>query len=455
VVSLKTGWPGTGFHRQVRFKESRPQIGGVAVRSDHRLVIRTRHALMVAIALVVSGLLPAAPAGAQAPSLGDFKLRATTVDLQSRVNALGTRLLRSGVQPLLAEANRTAVESGPCKDDAFGDIPAGSRWFCFDRPDAGEGGGHVEWIPQGVSTVADAQEDGLWGDREALLVSWYDSAVAPKKGVRITFLEPNTRKYRHVLLVYPYMDAGGRLTYEIVGRPQGGIHAGGILWYGNYLYVVDTRRGIRVFDMRHIFDLQRSPSGDTSDRTGIGWRSGKYRGFGYRYVMPQVDAWVNAAGPDNDEPGFSCSGSGAPRFSYMALDRSEVPDRLVTGEYCDASNDVGRVARWPLDGQTGRLRVEPGDGLVYATEAHRLARNQIQGAVSYGGTWYLSRSNGSTQNGQLIVARPDAQPVGSLHATETRRAGIGPEDLSFWPARNQLWTVTEHAGRRMLYGVPR
>lgn len=39
--------------------------------------------------------------------------------------------------------------------------------------------------PQGVTTVADAQADGLWGNREALLVSWYDhkDSLAPKKGV--------------------------------------------------------------------------------------------------------------------------------------------------------------------------------------------------------------------------------------------------------------------------------
>ena len=395
--------------------------------------------------------LPAtAPASAQAPSLADFKLRQTELDLQARVNALDRRLITSGVEPLLAEANRTAVANGRCMDDAFSDIPPGSRWFCFDRSDAGEGGGRVEWIPQGVSTVADAG-----AGPESLLVNWYDSAVEPKKGVRVTFLDPNREKYRHVLLVYPYMAASGDPNYEIVGRPQGGIHAGGILWYGNYLYVADTRRGIRVFDTRYIFDLQRSPNGDTTDRARIGLAAGKYRGFGYRYVMPQVDAWVNAAGPDNDDPGFSCSGLGAPRFSYMAVDRSENPNRLITGEYCDRSNDVGRVARWPLDGQTGRLAVDPADGLVHAREAHRLAANQIQGAVSYGGTWYLSRSNGSTQNGQLIVAAADAAPTGSLRATETRRAGIGPEDLSFWPARNELWTVTEHAGRRMLYGVPR
>jgi hypothetical protein len=98
-------------------------------------------------------------------------------------------------------------------------------------------------------------------------VSWYDDAVAPRKGVRVTFLDPNTKRYRHVLLVYPYIRKNGWPSYEIVGRPQGGIHAGGILWYGNYLYVVDTRRGIRVFDMRYIFDLQKSSRGRPGTRS--------------------------------------------------------------------------------------------------------------------------------------------------------------------------------------------
>jgi hypothetical protein len=413
----------------------------------------TKH-LIPLIVFVAVGLLTS-EAGAQAPTREDFKLRQTTLDLPARVNALDARLAKSGVQRLLAAANRPAVENGPCKDDAFAGIPPGSRWFCFDPTDAGEGSGQVEWIPQGVSSVADAQEDGRWGEREALLVSWYDSAVEPKKGVRISFLDPSTRKYRHVLLVYPYLAADGRPTYEIVGRPQGGIHAGGIAWYGNYLYVADTTRGIRVFDMRYIFDLAASADGDTSDKGRIGWSGGAYRGFCYRYVMPRVDAWVNAAGPDNDDPGFNCSGTGAPKFSYTAVDRSETPDRLITGEFCDDSGDVGRVARWPLDGATGRPLADPADGLVHASEAYRLARDEIQGAVSYGGTWYLSRTERRAGNGQLILARPDASPEGTLRPTQTRTAGIGPEDLSFWPGQGLVWTVTEFAGRRMLYGVPR
>jgi hypothetical protein len=406
---------------------------------------------LLQVTLLAAALLaPAATAGAQAPSLGDFQLRRTTVDLQARTDALAQRLIPSDVGDVLADANRPAVENGPCRSDAFPGIPTGSAWYCFDPADSGSGQGQLEWIPQGVTTAADAADPP---DRDALLVSWYDDSVAPEKGVRISFLDPATDRYRHVLLVYPYIAAGGRPTYEIVGRPQGGIHAGGILWYGDYLYVVDTTRGIRVFDMRAILDLETSPAGDTSDKQRIGWAAGAYRGFGYRYVMPQVDAWVNAAGPDADL-GPHCPGVRAPKFSYMGVDRSEEPDRMITGEFCDDTGDDGRVARWPLDAATGRPAVSA-DGLVHASEAYRLPANQIQGAVSLGGTWYLSRTNRRDRAGELIVAEPDASPTGSLRATATRPAGIGPEDLSYWPAQDRLWTVTEFAGRRMLYGVPR
>jgi hypothetical protein len=202
--------------------------------------------------------------------------------------------------------------------------------------------------------------------------------------------------------------------------------------------------------MRSIFDLAKSPNGDAKDTKRIGRQNGVYYGFGYRYVMPQVDAWVNAAGPDNDGK-FACKGTGAPKFSYMSIDRSEVPDRLVTGEYC-SSKDPGRVARWPLDGASGLLM--PGaDGHVHPTDAYRLPDHNVQGAVSYGATWYLSRSHGQ-HAGQLLLAKPDASPQGTLQPTDARPAAIGPEDLSFWPGHKEVWTVTEHAGRRVLYAAP-
>jgi hypothetical protein len=402
----------------------------------------TSHHVRTILAALAMLWLAATPARAQAPKPADFELR-PSASLQGRVDALAGKLRTSGVDSVLGEANRTATANGACRAQAFPGIPAGSRWFCFDAQDTGnvDRPDAVEWIPQGTSSSADAG-----GGRDALLVSWYDARTEPTKGVRVSFLDTATGKYRHVLLVYPYSDAGGKPNYEIVGRPQGGIHAGGIAWYGNRLYVADTTRGVRVFDLRFVFDLAASPNGDTSQPAQIGRHGSRYMGFGYRYVLPQVGAWVNAAGPDNDGD-FTCAADGAPKFSFAAVDRSAGPHRLVTGEYCD-SGALGRVARWPI-AASGDL--QPGaDGNVHATEALRLPQQNIQGAVSIGDAWYLSRSRGSATAGQLLLATAAG---GSLNVTATRTAGIGPEDLSYVPDR--VWTVTEHAGRRMLYGVPR
>jgi hypothetical protein len=393
-------------------------------------------------------LAAVAPAAAQAPRLDDFRLRPGATELPARVEALAGRLGRAGVPEILDAANRPASANGDCRATAFPTPPAGSRWYCFDPADSGsiEQPEASEWMPQGVTTSADAG-----GDREALLVSWYDKRHAPAKGVRVSLLDPATNRYRHVLLVYPYLDADGAPSYEIVGRPQGGIHAGGVVWYGRRLYVVDTQRGIRVFDTDRIFDLAASENGDTSDTTRIGRHGSTYHAFGYRYVMPQVGAWVNAAGADNDGD-FTCTANGAPKFSSIGLDRSESPHRFVTSEYCNAGA-YGRVARWPLDSATGDLQVAA-DGQAQADEAHRLPVHNVQGAVSNAGTWYLSRSRGADSQGQLVPATPSATPTGTLTAGAARDAGIGPEDLSYWPGRDELWTVTEHPGRRMLYAVP-
>ncbi|MER7703102.1 hypothetical protein ABTX81_09415 [Kitasatospora sp. NPDC097605] len=48
-------------------------------------------------------------------------------------------------------------------------------------------------------------------------------------------------------------------------------HAGGILWYGNLLYTVDTTKGLRVFDLETVFEAATGKSDvcglDASDGT--------------------------------------------------------------------------------------------------------------------------------------------------------------------------------------------
>ncbi len=316
-----------------------------------------RHPLATAVAVALASAATAASTDAAVTAdPSDYVLRRGEAPDSSALVGLTKTLEKSGVQALLnAKGNRKLGHKGGCRKAAA--VPPNADWYCFNPGDTKT----KEWIPQGVSGVSDAQEDELWGSAKPLLVSWYDADKrAPHKSVRVTFVNPANNTYRHVLLVWPYAQRGtGAPTYEPVGThgTDTGIHAGGIAWYGNRLYVADTNRGVRVFDMRVILDLGASANGTTTGRDKVGLHGKTYYGYGYRYVMPQTGSWVNA------KPiGKRCDGAGAPVHSYLSIDRSKVPDMLVSGEYCDRATDPdagkdGRLGMWPLQ-STG---AEPGD----------------------------------------------------------------------------------------------
>ena len=89
-----------------------------------------------------------------------------------------------------------------------------------------------------VTTSADASADGQYEGKTVILTSWYYRGPGVNKGVRVSFVDyanPSAPRYRHVLLVEPYTDAPGNPNFRTVP-----VHAGGIVWYGHYLYVADT-----------------------------------------------------------------------------------------------------------------------------------------------------------------------------------------------------------------------
>lgn len=148
-----------------------------------------------------------------------------------------------------------------------------------------------------------------------------------------------------------------------------------------------------MFDMRRIMDLNPDGDADTNDEQQagltsnvkndrrIGRHDNVFYSFGYRYVMPQVGAWVHA------NPGGSgdACGDGEPNFSYLSVDRSTTPDILIAGEYCNREQGLGRVAKWPLDGDTGRLRYQRvgDDDIVHTSEVYRLPETNLQASVGY------------------------------------------------------------------------
>ncbi len=332
---------------------------------------------------------------------------------------LDARLPNVQVSTVVGDANRAATT---CQADAANLLAA----FCWNSGDNTV----AYWMPQGVTTTADALETGQYDGVTAILVSWYDNGSdGIDRGVRVSFVDysdPAAPTYRHALLVEPYDRSDGRVSYRAVK-----IHAGGIFWYGHHLYVADTGAGFRVFDLGHIWES------DLSDETAIGWQSdGTYQAYGYRYVVPQKLSYHST----------TLNGYPELRFSFAGLDRTSTPDSVLVGEYGYPGAGT-RLVRYPID-YTTRMFRENADGYAYATEAYDVSVTSMQGVSGINGRFYLSTSDGDANRGDLGIFVPGNDVV--LHYDVLP---IGPEDLSYWAARDELWSVTEYAGTRSVFAI--
>ncbi|GAB1213853.1 hypothetical protein ATERTT37_003006 [Aspergillus terreus] len=280
----------------------------------------------------------------------------------------------------------------------------------------------TKWIPQGMSSSGDALAVGTYEGRDVWLVSWYqDEGDA---NVRVSFIDRATHKYRHVLLVEP--NAKDNFT----SVP---IHAGGIAWYGNALYVVDTSKGLRVFDMDNLWEVA------IADGVGKNDAAGGYSANSYRYVLPQIRSYSWPALQPNS----------AFRHSWVALDRADSPDTLLVGEYQTTDVDLPiRLVKYPLDYTTRRLRNT--NGVVTATWAYCVDILRMQGGFSRNDTFYLGRSNGENNGGDLFTWTP-----GELAQETSSWFPPGNEDMSYNEAKGEWYTVTEHVGQRYILSYKR
>jgi hypothetical protein len=279
------------------------------------------------------------------------------------------------------------------------------------------------WYPQGITTSADATDDGMWGANRIQLVSWYGKGDRAGAGVRISFVQANKlrgARYRHVLLVEPFRHPDGTPDFRAVK-----IHAGGIAWYGSYLYVADTNHGLRVFDVRRMLQTTSSARDVVGSAGG-----GKYAAASYKYVLPQVSAYQQPGGSDLV-------------FSFVSVDRGSSPQSLLTGEY-HQGKPGGRLVRWPLDAPSDRLA---GGADVRANAAYVMPQTNVQGALSAAGRLFLSASAGAKGNGTLTSDVP-GQP------SRAYAWGYGAEDLTYSPLSGRIYSLTEHPNRRAVYAVP-
>ena len=259
------------------------------------------------------------------------------------------------------------------------------------------------WIPQGITGSAAATDDGLIDGHRALLVSWYkkiESSPARVSFVNADSLDGGGATYNSATLVIP----SGRTVRPIKS------HAGGIAWYGHYLFVAETDVGVRVFDTNYILGAAKLPP--TADLNAP-------------YVLPQVGYYEQSKGAKLT-------------FSFVETDRSS--PALITGKYADLARNR-RIVRWPLDPATGL----PG---LQANGAWKMPATNVQGGLMHKGRLLASSSYrpGGGGIGELVAGNPDQD---ASHWAWPD----GAEDLHYAGTSNRVYSLTEKKGDRIVFAI--
>ena len=304
---------------------------------------------------------------------------------------MGTRV---GLQGVLADLQRVAQ---PVTDEPNPDTIA-LTWAPPDVADA-------TWWPQGLAT--DAEDGGRAAS--VVLSAWYAKGprgLLPNVAARISVLSLAEQRYEHVLLQSP----GPPLIS--LGRPWPvPVHAGGLAWLGDLLLVADTRRGVRVFDLRDITRLEEPVRG-------------------CRFALPQQGRWTS-----------STRGTHRMSYSFLSQDSSTAGRWLLAGEYA-RPGDGTRLARYPLD---ALLAGRPGS----AVEVLTAGLASMQGVARVGQVYWVSGSRGHDRRGRLWCRRED----GTFDSIDDVLP-TGCEDLSYDAVADRLWTQGEYPGSRRVVGLP-
>ena len=228
-------------------------------------------------------------------------------------------------------------------------LRGGFRWDAEDSKTK-------DWYPQGID-----------GRGDVVLVTWYSKLDG---AARLSIADTGSGRYGHVALVLPD------------GKPVK-THAGGLAWREDWLYVADTNKGLRLFDLRRF-----------SGRT-----------------LPQA-GWYRPESKDL-------------RFSYASVD--DAAGALLVGEYRDKAAGA-RLVRWRF-ASGGLLAQEE------ASEAWVTAHPNLQGAAVHDGRMLMARSRASRREGTLTRSPFEETAQKQLWP-------IGCEDLAI--VDGDVVSLTEH-----------
>lgn len=275
------------------------------------------------------------------------------------------------------------------------------RAFTWDREDRRT----PLWWPQGVTSSADAEDDERVAGRRLLLTTWY---AKDGQGTRLSFVDLETLAYGHVRMVEPDFDEDGELRV----RPLR-VHAGGVVWRRRHVHVAATARGIVTCHLDDAMVLDGEP------------------------VLPVRFSYQ----AQTDE------GHERLRYSFLSLDRTTPEPGLLAGEYA-RRDQTRRLVRYRLDPSTGALAMGE-DGLARPLRLDDEGVGRMQGAVAAHGALHVTVSHGPWHPGSLYVGRPGTF---RRHRWATP---MGPEDITWWPSEDRLWSLSEHPRRRWVFALRR
>ena len=259
----------------------------------------------------------------------------------------------------------------------------------------------TRWYPQGIDV-------GVWRGRRTLAVSWFRQTRARQHlASRVTLIDLD--RYRHLDVALALDGDHGELLPVR-------IHAGGLAWFGDRLFVAATNQGIWEFDLANI---RRVLGQDARRLRGT-------RGWGL-FTVALVSVGVRRHPLDA-------------RCSFLGRvfdDDGEPLRRVVIGEY--RTTDDGQLAEFDLSDSVDGSLIERGRFVPSIP--------LMQGAVRLGDRYVVSQS-GPTQSGRLWTGPRDnmhPHPLPPPH---------GSQDLALHPEERMLWTLGEHPWRRVVRGIP-
>lgn len=322
---------------------------------------------------------------------------------------------------------RTAAAAGYNTVYGFA-IPAAKqvKGFKWDEEDEKT----QEWRPQGITGFK-------WGSNNYLLISWYsispDEIASIKnehKGVRLALVDitdMNNITYNYILLVQNISNSGNALLYDQPKNPflqrstyiPVTMHAGGLAYFNQKIYIADTSLGLRVFDLNNIIEAKADPTKNTIGKED----NNDLKAFGYNYLLPQSGYYKMTPGSP-----FSCVGLGE------GLTPSD--KRLWTAQY-QTSGSLALVSGYAINAE----------GLVTGP-ATTVSPKDDQGSVMYGmqgvyragSNTYVSKTGNSSSSGS--TARLAKYTDGAAAAVYYPWPH-GAEDLHL-DESGLLWSLTEY-----------